>query len=259
MPEFTAGDIITLAERPSLAKEFWPQKQRIWDPFMFEDRYGNFLWDKVVTGSPATQLYLVVDDAPVAVAQTTPLTWDGTLGDLPIGWADGMVRAAADRNAGRQPNTLQALEISIAPEYRSQGVSYRMLSEVRKLAERMEFQAVIVAVRPSLKSRYPLTPMERYARWMRPGKNGTPEPFDPWLRAHWRVGGEILTVAHPSMVIEAKVDDWEEWTGVEYPESGDYIVEGALSPVQMDREFNLGRYVEPNVWVHHPITTARLT
>ena len=87
MPEFTAGDIVTLAERPTLAEEFFPQKLRIWQPFMLEDRYSNFLWGKVIHGSPETQLYLVVDNAPVAVAQTTPLVWDGTLGGLPIGWA----------------------------------------------------------------------------------------------------------------------------------------------------------------------------
>ncbi len=259
MPEFTAGDLITLAERPTLGEKFWPQKERIWAPFMLEDVITSSLWGPYVSGAFAEfQSYLVVDEAPVAVAQTMPITWDGTLDGLPIGWSDGMVRSAREYDEGKSPNTLMAIEISIAPEFHGQGVSYRMLGEVRKLAERKGFQAVIVAVRPSLKARYPLTPMERYARWTRPGKSGEPEPFDPWLRAHWRVGGEILTVAHPSMVIEATVDQWEEWTGVQYPESGDYVVEGALSPVQMDREFNLGRYVEPNVWVHHPITTARL-
>jgi hypothetical protein len=96
--------------------------------------------------------------------------------------------------------------------------------------------------------------MERYVRWQQ--ADGT--PFDPWLRAHWRSGGEILKTAHPSMVIEGSADEWEEWTGMKFPESGDYVVAGALAPIQIDRTMNIGRYVEPNVWVHHSLTTARL-
>ena len=91
-------------------------------------------------------------------------------------------------------------------------------------------------------------------RWQR--EDGA--PFDPWLRAHWRLGAEILKVAHPSMVIEANIDEWEEWTGLQFPESGDYVISGALVPIQIDCEMNLGRYIEPNVWVHHPLTTERL-
>ncbi|MCB0075363.1 MAG: hypothetical protein KDE20_28095, partial [Caldilineaceae bacterium] len=58
-------------------------------------------------------------------------------------------------------------------------------------------------------------------------------------------------MAHPSMVIDGTVDEWEEWTGLRFPASGDYVVPGALVPVHMDRVANLGRYVEPNVWVRH--------
>lgn len=36
-----------------------------------------------------------------------------------------------------------------------------------------------------------------------------------------------------------------------FPESGDYVVEGALVPVEIDRERSLGTYVEPNVWMVH--------
>lgn len=96
--------------------------------------------------------------------------------------------------------------------------------------------------------------MEQYVRWQR--EDGA--PFDPWLRAHWRSGAEILNVAHPSMVVEATVEEWEQWTGLKFPESGDYVVPEALVPIQIDRVMNVGRYIEPNVWVHHPITTKRL-
>jgi GNAT superfamily N-acetyltransferase len=246
--------IRSLADQPGLDDAFWPTKQAIWPEFMFHDRYGNAHWDEMVERFPEWQLYLLDDGAPVAVAQTIPCVWDGTLGGLPVGWAEGLVLAVQSVRRGESPNTLMAVEISIAPSHTGRGVSYTMLNAVRERAAAAGYQAVIVAVRPSLKPRYPITPMERYCRWTRP--DGL--PFDPWLRAHVRVGGEILHMAHPSMVIEGTADEWEQWAGMQFPESGDYVVDGAMVPVQIDRVMNFGRYVEPNVWVHHPITTERL-
>lgn len=245
----------TAKERPTLPDEFWPQKERIWSEFMLNDRYAGEYWHYLNEDFPEWQIYLIGDDnAPAAVAQTIPCVWDGTAAGLPVGWAEGLMKGVESRQRGEAADTLMPLEISIAPDYAGQGVSYKMLNEVKRRAAEAGFKAVIVAVRPSLKSRYPITPMERYCHWLR--EDGA--PFDPWLRAHWRVGGEILHIASPSMVIEGTADDWERWTGMKFPDSGDYIVPGALCPVQIDRTINFGRYIEPNVWVHHPITTARL-
>lgn len=248
--------MVTLAERPGLEAAFWPQKVRIWPEYMFHDRYSDRLWHYTFETFPEFQLYMLDDeDAPVAVAQSMPIAWDGTLADLPVGWYDILVRASAGHEAGRRPNTLSPIEIAIQPEYRGHGVSYRLINALKNLATSRGFHAMLVAVRPSEKSNYPITPMERYVRWRR--ADGS--PFDPWLRAHWRTGGEILTIAHPSMIVEGTVEQWEEWTGLEFPDSGDYIVPGALVPVHVDISMNLVRYVEPNVWVHHPITTLRLS
>ena len=247
--------IATLRERPGINEIFFKQKERIWPEFMLRDVYAAKLWSYVYTAFKDFQLYLLNEkQEPIAVGQTMPMVWDGRMLDLPVGWSDSLVRGTNDFEAGRKPNTLAALEISIQPEYRGQGVSYIMIQAIRDLAQKHNFQAVIVAVRPSLKSQYPITPMERYARWQR--ADGA--PFDPWLRAHWRSGGEILKMAHPSMVVEATVAEWQEWTGLQFPESGEYVIPFALAPIQIDREMNLGRYIEPNVWVHHPITTERL-
>ncbi len=38
---------------------------------------------------------------------------------------------------------------------------------------------------------------------------------------------------------------------MKFPESGEYVVEGALCPVSIDRENNLGTYIEPNVWISY--------
>jgi hypothetical protein len=67
---------------------------------------------------------------------------------------------------------------------------------------------LVAPVRPTLKHRYPLIPMERYIKWRR--SDG--RPFDPWIRVHERVGGEIVGPASAAMRVTGTVADWERWT-----------------------------------------------
>jgi hypothetical protein len=55
------------------------------------------------------------------------------------------------------------------------------------------------------------------------------------------------------MRIPGSISDWEQWTGLKFFESGDYVIEGALNPVNIDLEKDLGIYTEPNVWVLHQL------
>ena len=71
-----------------------------------------------------------------------------------------------------------------------------------------------------------------------------------------RLGAKFLRVAPRSMVVTGTVAEWEAWTTMTFPESGRYIVPGALAPVRIDHRRNLGRYVEPNVWMRHAVTTS---
>ncbi len=240
--------LVSLQAQPELARRFGAQKERLWPPFMFEDRTANRLWHVLGDLFPDYQLYLLdAAGEPVAVLQSAPLQWSGKVEELPIGWAHSLELVAEGHAKGIGPNTLVALEISISPEAQGQGVSYKMLQAAQALGRGHGFGAVIVAVRPTQKQAYPLVPMQRYMWWER--DDGLPE--DPWLRAHVRAGGEIVRLAHPSMVVEGTVTQWEEWTGQSFPESGDYLVKGALAPVHIDRRADLGLYVEPNVWVVH--------
>jgi hypothetical protein len=53
------------------------------------------------------------------------------------------------------------------------------------------------------------------------------------------------------MRVEGDVAAWEEWTGLVFPEDGRYVVDRALVPVVF--EGGAGLYVEPNVWMRHPV------
>jgi hypothetical protein len=79
-------------------------------------------------------------------------------------------------------------------------------------------------------------------------------PFDPWLRVHWRAGARLERLAPDSMTITGSVANWQEWTGLRFPESGQYVVQGALQPVSIDRERDVGTYLDPNVWMVHRVS-----
>ena len=42
------------------------------------------------------------------------------------------------------------------------------------------------------------------------------------------------------------------WTGLSFPESGDYVFPEGLATVRIDCKADLGSYWEPNVWMVHP-------
>jgi len=125
----------------------------------------------------------------------------------------------------------------------------RILELMRDIARRHGLGALIAAVRPSLKERYPLAPIDEYMQWSRP--DGL--PFDPWLRVHARIGGRILRAEPRSLRISGTVSEWEEWTQMAFPVSGDYVFPHGLALVSIDRAADLGLYFEPNVWVAHDV------
>ena len=125
--------------------------------------------------------------------------------------------------------------------------SLEFIGGMAEAAGRAGLECLIAPVRPTWKERYPLVPLEDYARWTR--EDG--QPFDPWIRLHARLGAEILAVAQRSLDISGSVADWESWTGLVFPDSGPYVVPGALVPLTIDREADQGLYVEPNVWMRH--------
>jgi hypothetical protein len=172
------------------------------------------------------------------------VAWDGSPEDLPLGWDEAFVRGMTSE---REPRVLSALAISVLPERQGQRLSSRMIQAFKHTASAAGLEAVIAPVRPTLKERYPLIPIERYIEWRR--DDGT--HFDPWIRIHERVGGEIIAAAPRSMVMRRPVADWEEWTGMRFPEDGTYVFPHGLAPLVV--RDGIGEHVEPNVWLRHAV------
>jgi hypothetical protein len=65
------------------------------------------------------------------------------------------------------------------------------------------------------------------------------------------MGALVIGAAPNSMVIPGTVSEWEQWTGLSFPASGDYEVPDALNVLHVDRERDLAVYREENLWVRH--------
>jgi hypothetical protein len=231
-------------ERPELL-ERRAELGAAWDEFMYHDAVANAHWDRQYEQFPDLQLYLVdEDDRYLAESNAVPIPFGPDA--LPDeGWDAAMEQAFA----GEPAVAVSAIAITIGVEHRAKGLSSTMLDGMRKAVAARGLADLVAPVRPSLKHRYPLVPAERYVEWRR--DDGS--LLDPWLRVHERAGAQLIRVAPRSMRISGSVGDWEGWTGMVFPDSGAYVVPGALVPVEIDRERDEGVYVEPNVWMHHTL------
>lgn len=168
---------------------------------MNENEPGNLYWGRLYTDFPEFQVALVDGDELLAEAHAISLPWDGSLDDLPSGWDAGFVRGMT---SDRAHTALMAIAISVAPSQQGRQLSSCMIATFTDNARAAGLEnGVIAPVRPTWKERYPLIPIERYVEWRR--EDGT--HFDPWLRIHERVGGEILAPAPQSMTIRAPAGD----------------------------------------------------
>jgi GNAT superfamily N-acetyltransferase len=240
--------VFTHAERPDLAErvdfDVWPAYNTKGDVLR---RYWSRLYEELREFQFV--LYDEDEDMVVAEGHTIPLAWDGTAEGLPAG-IDGLVEDAFRLlEEGGEPTALSALAIEIRATAQGRGLSRSMIEAMGGIAREHGFSELVAPLRPSWKERYPLTPIERYARWTR--EDGL--PFDPWIRTHARLGGEILRPEPRSLRISGTVAEWEEWTETAFPESGEYVFPHGLTPLSIDREADLGLYFEPNVWMVHRV------
>jgi GNAT superfamily N-acetyltransferase len=239
----------TRAERPGKLPHATSLRERaIWPEFLYHDPVLERLFGRVIAEYAEFQFYAWDDkrEEVVGVGMAVPASWDGDAASLPDGGLDAVVEARFAEGAS-EPTVLCALQILIAPECRGQGLSSRMIRRMAEIGRDHGLDTLIAPVRPTLKHRYPLTPIDRYLSWRR--QDGT--HLDPWLRSHERLGADIVKVAPESVMVSGTVAEWEKWTEMALPESGAYVVPGALVPIKIDRERNEGVYVEPNVWMMH--------
>ena len=242
-----AFPVVTSADTPELDEQTGEALREVWPEFIFHDPTSRTYIDRVQEHFPRFDVRLLDDGAVVAGGWGVPLHWDGTVEDLADGYDGSLVRSVENHDQGVEPNTLSVMAAAVAAGRQGGGLAGRVLTALRERATDAGLTAVICPVRPTLKARYPLQSMAEFAAWHR--DDGL--HLDPWIRTHQRLGATVLAPALRSMVIEGTVAEWESWTGLAFPQSGDYVVPDALATVHIDRDADHGAYLEPNLWMRH--------
>jgi GNAT superfamily N-acetyltransferase len=228
--------------------------ENVWPEFMLYDEVACELFFQLYESFPEFQFWLVDKENSnkiVGIGNSIPLFYNNELQDLPrSGWDYALKKGFDNRKQGIEPNMVCALSITMNPEYRGKGISYEMVRSMINVTKKNKFNKLILPVRPSGKCQYPLISIESYIeKWNRDDGFS----YDPWLRVHQKIGGKIIKPCNQSMLIKGTVSQWQNWTGMYFAETGDYIIDGGLVPVHIDVEKDIGIYIEPNVWMIHKI------
>lgn len=247
-PPFT---VATLRDCPGLESEINRLASDLWPKFMLRDPVVEDNWRLLYERYPEYQLFLLdgEDRRVIAVGNSCPLPWEGKPAELPDTGIDWILTELAAR-ATFAPKNQFALQIMVDRAQLGHGLSGQVVAAMTAIGRARGCRNLFAPVRPNRKGDYPLIPMEHYIRWTR--DDGL--PFDPWMRVHARLGAEIVGVCARSMYIPGSIAQWEAWTGLTFPGSGEYVVPGGLAPVRVDRERDRAEYLEPNVWMRHRLT-----
>lgn len=243
----------TAAERPDLVEAMWAMPSS-WPEFMFHDPVAGLFFPRLVDTFGAYQL-IAVDDSGAVVGRvhSVPFAWSGSDDDLPVrGWDGILERAFAEHALAATPTAVSLLEARLAPEHQGVGLSSALLAAARANTQRRGLADLFGPVRPTGKSVEPRTPMTDYLGRTR----GDGLPADPWLRVHARAGARVVKICPTSMTIAGTLTQWRHWTGLPLDRSGLVDVPGGLTPLHVSVEHDHAVYVEPNVWMHHSLTTA---
>jgi GNAT superfamily N-acetyltransferase len=239
--------IVTTADRHDLDDQARDAFRAVWPEFIFHDPISSEHIVRVETYFPQYDVLLLDDGQVVAGGWGVPLRWDGTPSTLPDGYDGALISAITGQENSVSADTLCIMAAAVKADQQGRGLAGKALAALRDRAAAAGLERVIAPVRPALKSRYPLTPMENFARWTR--SDGL--HIDAWIRTHQRLGASILGAAPRSMTITGTVPEWEDWAAMAFPETGQYVVPDALDLVAIDRERDHGTYAETNLWMRH--------
>lgn len=226
----------------ALRKQVWPDFIRLSDETIFT------LYERC----PDFQIGLVNKETNdlAAIANSIPFSWHRPISELSdegVSWIiDKGLHEPVDLNSA---NMMCAVSMSISRDERNKGISKILLEHLKQIAVSKKFTHFVAPVRPTLKTYYPLIPIENYVKW----KNKEGGLFDPWLRTHVALGAQILKICTRSARVVAPISQWETWTGMIFPGDGSYIIKDALAPVEIQYKDGIGTYIEPNIWVYYSL------
>src|SRR5262245_17613649 len=123
-----------------------------WPEFMLHDEIASENWHELFDRFIEYQFALLdkESDRMAAMGNSLPFHWKKDLSELPEkGWDWVFLKAIEDHKNSVQPNIQSAIQIAIHPDYRSQGLSTKMISVMRAIGESKGFKHLVAPVRPN--------------------------------------------------------------------------------------------------------------
>lgn len=251
--------IVSFAERTDLLPAIDQMIMAHWPKFMMQTSVDDHYWERLYQRPFAEYQFVAitgegVEEKVVGLINSVALPWKEPLQALPDrGWDEIFALAMESEQQQLSCDLISALSVTVAKEYRGYKIPQLLISHLKSYAKRQNYLGIVVPVRPTMKHLYPIQYFRDYITW----KNERGEPFDPWIRAHWRLGAKFIKIAPESMRITGTIANWEAWTGLKFPQDGKYAITFGLVPLKIDVAKNIGEYVEPNLWMFHSVGDNR--
>ena len=241
--------LFTVSQIPELENKIKALHSDAWPEYFMGDEINRKYWDRLFNKFSKYQIALHDEDGEVvAIGNSIPISWNGTVEGLPKGWDAGLEKGCIDAENNKEANCLLVLAAVVDEKYQSKGLSTLVLKAFKSLGYGHNLSRIIIPVRPTGKVKHPEITFEEWCERRRP--DGTYE--DNWIRIHEGLGGKNLKIETQSQYIIGTIEDWEKWSGEEITESGDYNLKDTLQPVKIDIDRGIGEYYDPCVWMEHP-------
>jgi len=121
------------------------------------------------------------------------IIWNGSLENLPRGWADSVVQArmVADRAIGGADTTV-GLFINVERDHKKSGAAEKIITLMKEVTGSLAIRSLIIPLRPPVRYQraYVELDFEEFASLVR--EDG--RPLDYWVRVHVKVGAEVIAV-----------------------------------------------------------------
>ena len=194
------------------------------------------------------QQFLISEDSDlIGFINTIPFQFNQPWSELPdTGWDWMLEKSILDYEVKLKPNYVGALQVVVRKKYQNQGYSKVILKQAKQILKDLGFEHLVIPIRPTLKHLHPNMSMDDYI-----DMKAEKKIYDPWIRTHIMGGAEIIKVCNWSMTVVGEIKLWEQIMGKILANSGEYILEGALTPITIDVENNRGEYIEPNIWIRY--------
>lgn len=240
---------VSLAERPELADRIGELESESFPEYVNAEPTWSECFPKILEAQAHLQIFIVDGkcDELLAVICHCQLSWDGDPTTLP-GY-NQLLRETLVEDDTQQPNMLVGIMGIVPDKHRGKNVPEKLYMAMQKLAKDYNFDYITSPIRPTLKHLYPNYSTEEYLSW----KTKDGRPFDPWIRTNMASDTECLGIAHDSIGVTASLEQWQEWCGMVFPVSGEYLIPGGHKLLKVDVENDSAFYGEDHVWYSYDL------